>query len=445
MGCTARRTAGCSAAAAQLLLVGQALLVGSSDPPHCASVGGTYRDPSGVKSTIVQSGCSPSGCAPAGCQTRLTVASPGESWSPAVGSVRGDSVSVDFGGNQLVATLQADGSLPWSNGLTWAREGPGPPPPSPGPPPPPPSSDQPVFPRRFSALVTATCSGGACDEGGWCDGGAGRMNAVYQDLDRNLSLWKDLQSGNPWGSGFVHSNVLILPNPETASDGRSKGGLARVVWKSETKNDACSIAPEGGAAPPAFWGYPTIAHVGRGSIMIGSETITCEKWSNNATMGIAPYPDNWAVWFRTAPPHDPVRLQYTRQTNPMHGFPIEGWNYQYTFTNFSTAPIPDETFALPPAWKTACKPPPPPPPPAPPPPPFQVVCECMFCGPDRPGIKHPESGICAPPRDTCNQSAGVGTKGCYAGPECHDAGRPTWSCDCDIDKQYCVPPNATLP
>jgi hypothetical protein len=46
-------------------------------------------------------------------------------------------------------------------------------------------------------------------------------------------------------------------------------------------------------------------------------------------MGIAPYPDNWAVWFRTAPPHDPVRLQYTRQTNPMHGFPIEGWNYQY--------------------------------------------------------------------------------------------------------------------
>ena len=62
----------------------------------------------------------------------------------------------------------------------------------------------------------------------------------------------------------------------------------------------------------------------------------------------------YAIWFDAKDLTRVVKIIYIQPYNPMHGFPIPGWQFTYKLTNFSTAPIPDSMFDLPPHWESKC-------------------------------------------------------------------------------------------
>ena len=171
-----------------------------------------------------------------------------------------------------------------------------------------------------------------------------------------------------------------------------------------------------------------------------------EKWTNGVTPGVTPgHPDLWAVWFAAAGEDVVVRVCYTQQTNPMHGFPIPGWTYVYEFTNFTTNSIPSSRFEPPPDWRKACPTPPPPPPtppPAPPTPPKPKTCSCFACG-DPAAKKMPVGTACAPERPGCGGESAP-AKGCF-NVECDPdgSGVPKSLCDCD-GAGVCVKPQAAM-
>jgi hypothetical protein len=281
----------------------------------------------------------------------------------------------------------------------------------------------PEFPLRFSASVQWSCLGEVT-----C-GGLGKVSEVYQDLNAKQSLLIGLRSGEPWGSGYVYDNVLITPTENV---------LARFVWKTHTTNTRCSDNPTG--APRAFFANAV-------SILEGNETINgvmYEKWTNGVIPSSKPpYPDLWAVWFAavTSPngDRDVARISYTQQTNPMHGFPIPGWTYNYDFTNFTTNAILESRFEPPSDWKKACPTPPPPaptPPPSPPPPPTPRTCTvCFACG-ESAAKKFPPGTKCAPERWDCSGETPPG-KGCF-NVECDPDGDGVPNGTCDCDKKVCV-------
>jgi hypothetical protein len=291
----------------------------------------------------------------------------------------------------------------------------------------------PQFPRRFSAAVAWQCPGDvAC-------GGLGDVAAVYQDLGANNSALMGLRSGEPWGPGYVYDNVLVT----TPLGGEA--ALTRFVWQWQTPGTRCSQRPANRSPGPFF--APAV------SVLEGHETIggvACEKWTN----GVQPShqidpPDMWAVWFAVVPASGGARdggggggertvakVSYTQQTNPMHGFPIPGWTYEYLFTNFTTGPIPSWHFEPPPGWETACATPPPtpaptPPTPAPPtPPPTPKPCSCFACG-DAAAKAFPAGTKCAPERGGCSGESPP-AKGCF-NVECDPdgSGVPNGVCLCD--------------
>ena len=286
---------------------------------------------------------------------------------------------------------------------------------TPGPAPPP------QIPARFSATVSWQCNGVPAPE---C-GGLGKVSEVYQDLEANRTLLVGLRSGEPFGPGYTHSNVLVIappyPNP-----------LLRFVWRTHTRNASCSRSPTSRASP--FFAHPVSTPAGKETI----NGVVCDKWTNGVTPGSEPYPDLWSVWFKagqsTGTAAVVARISYTQQTNPMHGFPIPGWTYVYDFSDFTTDPIPSSTFEPPPDWQVACPEPPPPAPPPPPrpppPPPGPKTCHCFKCG-DSAASKLPTGTKCAPERPSCNPYDGPG-KGCY-NVECDPdgAGVAKGVCACD--------------
>jgi hypothetical protein len=281
---------------------------------------------------------------------KLTLTAPTQAWSPAEGTVAGRSLAVDFGSaGQIRGTQLANGDLQWANGARWAKDAPVPPPGPPGPPPRPPP--RPSFPRRFSADIQAT-------------GNFGQIQAVYQDLDLQRSLVAGELTGDPSFGGW-RQQTLLTAGPRGADPATPYAtALTQLSWqsnhaplahcsyelatqcvKSDPNSGGCVKYAPASVAP--FFGNPV-------TVLEKTESVggvKCEKWSNGGSPSKTMY---WAIWFAAktmAAPAGPTVLK-VQVINPGHhgGFPTPGWSAGYSFSNFSTAPIPEEVFSPPAGW-----------------------------------------------------------------------------------------------
>jgi hypothetical protein len=260
---------------------------------------------------------------------------------------------VDFGAaGQISGTKLAGGDLQWANGARWAKDGPVPP--RPGPPPGPPGG--PSFPRRFSADVQAT-------------GNFAQVEAVYQDLDLQRSLLAGQLTGDS-GYGGWRQQTLLIAGPRGADPSTPYAkALTQMSWQSNHAPWAAHCSYElatkcvksdpnsGGCVEQApatvnpFFGNPV-------TVLEKKEPVggvLCEKWSNGGTPAKTMY---WAIWFAAnsiGNPDGPTVLK-AQVINPgTHGgFPTPGWTAGYSFSNFTTHPIPAKTFSPPLNWLHGC-------------------------------------------------------------------------------------------
>eukprot|EP00040_Diaphanoeca_grandis_P005005 m.30941 g.30941 ORF g.30941 m.30941 type:complete len:299 (+) comp16369_c1_seq1:2-898(+) len=204
----------------------------------------------------------------------------------------------------------------------------------------------PEFPRRFSANVKYSCTDGDCFE-------TSDVLAVYQDLDNNVTLWSGLMSGD-YPTQPHRQQLLYVAAPHGVDPSTPEADeLTKLTW-TPTNLSGCSyqLAPHG---PPAFFAHET-------NFFEKHETINgvlCEKWSNNGSASAPPYTPYWAVWYKATvggASSSSATVMRTTYTDPgIHGsFPVPGFTYTYTFSDFSTAPIPPATFEPPQKWQDTC-------------------------------------------------------------------------------------------
>lgn len=201
------------------------------------------------------------------------------------------------------------------------------------------------FPKRFSATIV---SDSTWDHIG-CDG-LPLVGKVYQDTTSTLWSHHIATQGGPW-----HFEEVLVTVPASTADPDTPEAthLTKFTWKSDTDFDGCAyqLYFETNRQLPEFFGYLTSKLETREAI----QGIQCEKWSNGDKAG--PYDPYWAVWYpiNAHPAYSVVlKAQYVRPPSRPNQFPVPGCTLNYTFSDFSTAPIPSERFTPPEQWLTKC-------------------------------------------------------------------------------------------
>ena len=203
----------------------------------------------------------------------------------------------------------------------------------------------PSFPERFSANVSSVSSWGKSG----CDGLPVVTGKVYQDKNSSLLThnWVTPDSGKNF---YLLNTLLTIPASTADPDTPEATNLTLFTWDSDTESRNCEYQIHNGKIQN-FFGFPLTVLVKREAV----GNVVCEKWSNTKTRD--PHSHDWAVWFpiNAQPPYSIVaKAEYYSPYHPPHGNPIPSCTLDYTFTNFSTAPIPPQVFAPPKQWLKKC-------------------------------------------------------------------------------------------
>jgi hypothetical protein len=199
------------------------------------------------------------------------------------------------------------------------------------------------FPKRFSATVVSDSSWGTIG----CRG-TPLVKKVYQDF--NSTLWSHhvATQGGPW-----HFEEVLITVPASTADPTTPEAthLTKFTWNSDTDFESCAYKIYNQQVPE-FFGYATSVLEAR-EVVLG---VLCEKWSNKDRAGT--YDPYWAVWYpiNAHPAYSAVlKAQYVYPPSRPGMFPVPGCSTNYTFSNFSTAPIPPDRFTPPKGWLLMCR------------------------------------------------------------------------------------------
>ena len=208
------------------------------------------------------------------------------------------------------------------------------------------SKAAPTFPERFSANVISVSLWGKYVGCGGLPVVNGKM---YQD--KNSSLLTHTWVTPDSFKNFYLQNILITIPASTADpDTPEATNLTFFTRDSDTESQNCDYQIYNGKIQN-FFGFPLTMLVKWK--VVGN--VECEKWSNTVTRN--PRYINWAVWFTTnaQPPYSIVaKAEYYTPYHFAHVNPIPSCTLDYIFTNFSTAPIPQQVFAPPKQWLKKC-------------------------------------------------------------------------------------------